>query len=274
MDVRLVQEKAGGVREGEERGSVFVRVFLANRKREQLHPHFLRFVWRLAALSPTQTTVPPHTHTHTHTHTTHTHHPVASLSGDPQSAMGLFSRAAPSSGRLLFESDGGELRVNGRRLFLKGVNMFGFETDSYNFHGLWCASVTRLLDFVQEHKLNALRVPFSAELALGLDTIRPSNIDFAQNPHLQGLTAGQQLDSIVDVCAERGLLIMLDMHHVPKAATGISNLWYDEGAGVEQGEALVIEAWTAMARRFGERWNVFAADLVSLLMCVERRREA
>ena len=192
--------------------------------------------------------------------------------------MGLFSRGAPAAsspgGFPVFESDGGELRVNGRRLYLNGANWFGFETDSYTFHGLWCASVTRLLDFVQEHKFNALRVPFSAELALGLDTIRPTNIDFSQNPHLQGLTAGQQLDSIFDAAAERGLLIMLDMHHVPNAATGISNLWYDENGGVEKGEALVIEAWTAMARRFGDKWNVFAADLVSGLMCVERRRVA
>ena len=52
--------------------------------------------------------------------------------------MGLFSRSsAPApGGRPAFASDGGELRVNGRRLFLKGVNFFGFETDSYTLHGL------------------------------------------------------------------------------------------------------------------------------------------
>ena len=55
--------------------------------------------------------------------------------------MGLFSRtpappAGGAGGRPVFESDGGELRVNGGRLHLKGVNFFGFETDSYTLHGL------------------------------------------------------------------------------------------------------------------------------------------
>jgi hypothetical protein len=50
-----------------------------------------------------------------------------------------------------------------------------------------------LLDFTAQH-FNAIRLPFSAELALNLDARRPGNIDYGANPDLQGLTTGQVMD--------------------------------------------------------------------------------
>jgi hypothetical protein len=38
---------------------------------------------------------------------------------------------------LAWRSEGGQLTVNGRRFHLKGVNYFGFETDTRYPHGLW-----------------------------------------------------------------------------------------------------------------------------------------
>ena len=42
---------------------------------------------------------------------------------------------------------------------------------------------------------NAIRMPFSAELALDLDGLRPDNINYGATPELQGMTTGQVMDT-------------------------------------------------------------------------------
>ena len=123
-------------------------------------------------------------------------------------------------------------------------------------------SVDHLLGVCAENEFNAVRLPVSAELALGLDTILPADgINFDVNPGIKGKTAGQMLDAVIDGCASRGILVLLDMHHVPTAAAGITDLWYHEADGVERGEKVVAAAWTALARRYASRWNLLGADL-------------
>lgn len=56
-----------------------------------------------------------------------------------------------------------------------------------------CANLNRLLDFTAQH-FNAVRMPFSCELALNMDNRRPGNIDYSANPELEGLTTGQVVD--------------------------------------------------------------------------------
>ena len=68
-------------------------------------------------------------------------------------------------------------------------------------HGLWCKPFSSMLDFVAENGFNALRIPVSGELIEGFDSIRPTNIDFSQNPELKGTTAGQQLDFCIKEAA-------------------------------------------------------------------------
>lgn len=53
-----------------------------------------------------------------------------------------------------------------------------------------------LLDFVAQHNFNAIRLPFSAELALNMDNRKPGNIDYSANPELKGLTTGQVVDRL------------------------------------------------------------------------------
>lgn len=57
-----------------------------------------------------------------------------------------------------------------------------------------CANMNTLLDFTAQHGFNAIRLPFSADLALNMDARQPGNIDYSANPDLQGLTAGQVMD--------------------------------------------------------------------------------
>jgi chitinase len=53
--------------------------------------------------------------------------------------------------------------------------------------------MNNLLDFTAKH-FNSIRLPFSAELALNMDSRKPGNIDYAANPELKGLTSGQVMD--------------------------------------------------------------------------------
>jgi endoglucanase len=113
-----------------------------------------------------------------------------------------------------------------------------------------------ILDFVAGAGFNGLRLPFSVQLVEELDTARPTNLG-AGNEALAGLTAGAQVDAVVAAAAARGILIMLDCHHMEAKPSAIPELWYTE----EYGEARVTAAWQALARRYRTAWNVFAADL-------------
>eukprot|EP00878_Enallax_costatus_P013005 GHUV01013588.1.p1 GENE.GHUV01013588.1~~GHUV01013588.1.p1 ORF type:complete len:366 (+),score=118.90 GHUV01013588.1:2049-3146(+) len=143
-----------------------------------------------------------------------------------------------------------------QRVSIKGVNWFGFETADFALHGLWCVNMNTLLDFTAQHGFNAIRLPFSAELALNMDARQPGNIDYSANPELQGLTTGQVMDRFVQECARRGLLVLLDLHRL-SAAKEIPELWYDE----QYPEAAVMKAWRTILLRYASCWNVFGADL-------------
>jgi endoglucanase len=157
-----------------------------------------------------------------------------------------------------FFARNGSLFQGNQKITIKGTNFFGLETETYCLHGLWSVSLASILDFVQANGFNALRIPFSAEIALGLDTIKCKSINTFANPDLVDCTAGQLFDKLVDECAKRGILVMPDLHRL--VGTGkITELWYDNAQGYS--EAVIIQAWTNLLRRYRSRPNVFAADL-------------
>lgn len=93
----------------------------------------------------------------------------------------------------LFSRNGGIFDEKGERVSIKGVNWFGFETHNFALHGLWSVNMEETLDTAAQH-FNAIRMPFSCELALDLDGKRPDNINYGANPGLEGLTTGQVMD--------------------------------------------------------------------------------
>lgn len=150
----------------------------------------------------------------------------------------------------------GSIFFGDRKITIKGANWFGFETEVYGLHGLWSVSLESVLDFLQANGFNALRVPFSAEVALGLDELKCKAVDASTNPALVGCTAGQMLDRLVQECGRRGILVMPDLHRF--VGTGnITELWYDASFP----ETRVIEAWSRIVRRYLAYPNVFAVDL-------------
>lgn len=135
----------------------------------------------------------------------------------------------------------------------------GLETADFAPHGLWTQEpLLKQLDQIAGPScgFNALRIPFSCELALNLDARFPTNIDYGANPQLKGLSSGAVLDYLVSECAKRGIVILLDMHRM-EAAGDIPELWYSP----KHPESAVATAWRLMAKRYAPCWNVIGADL-------------
>lgn len=73
------------------------------------------------------------------------------------------------------------------------AGQYACSTGHYDFLSCRCKNMQELLDFTAQH-FNAIRMPFSAELALNMEQRTPGNIDYAANPDLAGLTTGQVMD--------------------------------------------------------------------------------
>jgi aryl-phospho-beta-D-glucosidase BglC (GH1 family) len=108
----------------------------------------------------------------------------------------------------------------------QGINWFGLETDDFALHGLWSVNLLKTLDFVAQH-FNAVRLPFSAELALNMEQRRPGNINYDANPELRDLTTGQVMDRYLLVthtptwllAAVQSVTLHICMHqHAPPGA--------------------------------------------------------
>lgn len=57
--------------------------------------------------------------------------------------------------------------------------------------------MSTILDWLASQQFNALRIPFSAELAEAPEARVPTNINYGANPELQGMTSGQVMDRCV-----------------------------------------------------------------------------
>lgn len=155
-----------------------------------------------------------------------------------------------------FESKNGALYANGSKIRIKGANWFGMETNEFALHGLWSVPMENILDMCVANNINALRLPFSAQFALGLDSIKCTSINLGANPSMAGFTAGQMFDAVCEACLRRNILVMPDMHRLVGAA-GITNIWYDS----EYTEAKIIQGWLNIVERARRFPNVFAMDL-------------
>jgi endoglucanase len=157
--------------------------------------------------------------------------------------------------QLMWSTVNGKIMVNGQPLVLKGLNYFGFETETYAPHGLWSYSLDNILDFVKNNNFNAIRFPFAMDMVRNNPT-KP-NVDCNANPTICHLNALDLMNAVIDKCAERGILVMLDNQMLIHNA-GIPELWYDNG---DYSEATVMATWDILLSRFGTKWNFFAIDL-------------
>lgn len=144
----------------------------------------------------------------------------------------------------------------GHSVQIAGVNWFGFESSTFAPHGLWTRGYKDMMDQMVDLGFNTIRLPFSSEMLH--TTAAPNGIDFGKNPDLQGLSALQIMDKIVDYAGEIGLKIILD-HHRSNAGAGTSEngLWYNS----QYTQAAWINDWKMLAARYADDPAVIGADL-------------
>lgn len=141
----------------------------------------------------------------------------------------------------------------GRRIQITGVSWFGFETDTLAPHGLNCRNWKSLLDQVTDLGFNTIRLPYSNDvLRPGAE---PKNIDYHLNPDLEGLTALELMDRIIQGARDRGLKVILDRHR--PESWGQSSLWYTDRVSEKQW----IDGWRALAARYLGNDTVIGVDL-------------
>ena len=160
---------------------------------------------------------------------------------------------------LVWESKNHKIYVNGVEFRMKGLSWFGFDSDTFIVHGLasWAGgnSYSKILDWIADNNFNAIRLPFSAEAILTNPTIDSSQYNGAGNSIFNGKKVLQAMDIIIDAAATRGILMMLDLHSRWKNqyTNGFDDLGdYTQTAG---------KVWKILAQRYGNRWNIFMADL-------------
>ncbi len=136
---------------------------------------------------------------------------------------------------------------------MAGVNWFGFETDNNVPDGLGARRLSEILDLIAQLGYNVIRLPYSNRI---LDPkTQPHGINPNLNPDLEGLSALQVMDRIVEEAGTRDLRIILDRHcPTPNDRT---SLWYTDSVPEEQW----IADWVSLARRYRENDTVIGADL-------------
>ena len=146
--------------------------------------------------------------------------------------------------------------ASGHPFQIEGVNWFGFESSTLAPHGLWTRCYKDMMSQMKDLGFNSVRLPFSSDTLHSSD--KPNGIDFAKNPDLQGLSALQVMDKIVDYAGQVGLKVILD-HHRSESGAGTSGngLWYD----AQHSQAQWISDWQMLATRYANDPTVIGGDL-------------
>jgi len=154
---------------------------------------------------------------------------------------------------LAYSVSGGRIvDASGKTVQLRGLNWFGFETDTLSPHGLWARNWKEQLDHMQQLGVNALRVPLCPEAIHGGAV---KGIDAKLNPDLVGKNSAELLDTFVAELDRRRMYVLLD-HHRPDCS-GQSELWYTE----TYPESTWIKDLTTLAERYRDVRHVIGIDL-------------
>jgi endoglucanase len=150
--------------------------------------------------------------------------------------------------------------VNGRAVWLTGVNWFGFNTSERVFHGLWSAHFPSLMTAMANRGVNILRVPISVQLILEwkAGTFGTVNVNTFANPELLNLNSLQIFDRTLELAQANGMKVLLDMHSAEADNSGhVYPLW-THGVFTETD---FYNAWTWIAERYKNNDTLVAYDL-------------
>jgi endoglucanase len=151
------------------------------------------------------------------------------------------------------------LDANNQRFKLAGVSWYGGESPDLVPLGLDHADVNDIARLIRQLGFNSVRLPWAMQLYEENPAIPDAML--SANPALQGKTALEVFDAVVDALAGQGLVVVLDNHRSRgdwccDTAHG-DGLWHT----VAYPETSFIADWQAMAARYQSQPAVIGADL-------------
>ena len=149
---------------------------------------------------------------------------------------------------------------NGKRVWLTGVNWFGYNTGTNTFDGLWNSQLEPSVKAIADHGFNLIRVPISAELInqWAAGEYPKANYNNAYNTALNGMNSLEIFEYFLKLAEENGIKVMPDIHSAETNASGHNvNLWYTSKVSVEE----FYSALEWMADRYKNNDTIIAYDL-------------
>lgn len=176
--------------------------------------------------------------------------------------------ADPADGLLpsgyLSTSGGQIVDSKSRPVRIAAVGWPGGDNDAFVPIGLNAVNYRKTIGDIKILGFNTIRLPWcdmwvgAHASAMPMKTRQYVAIDVQHNPELQGLTALQVTDRIIEQAGSVGLKIILD-HHNNDCQSGqqTNGLWFDRNISVEQFE----QNWLDLARRYRNNDTVIGFDL-------------
>ena len=149
---------------------------------------------------------------------------------------------------------------DGKRVWLTGVNWFGYNTGTNTFDGLWNSQLEPSVKAIADHGFNLIRVPISAELInqWAAGEYPKANYNNAYNTALNSMNSLEIFDYFLKLAEENGIKVMPDIHSAETNASGHNvNLWYTSKVSAED----FYSALEWMAERYKDNDTIIAYDL-------------
>ena len=149
---------------------------------------------------------------------------------------------------------------DGREVWLKGVNWFGYNTGDNALGGLEQCSLKDMISQISERGFNFMRIPVSCEILLQWMNGEYPNARFSPslNPELKGLNSLEIFDLTLDTLKEHGIRVMIDIHSAETGLMGhIRPLWYTEKID----ESMYLKALSWTAARYAASGKIAAYDI-------------
>ena len=152
------------------------------------------------------------------------------------------------------------LDKDGKKVWLTGLNWFGYNTGTNTFDGLWNSQLAPTVKAIADHGFNLIRVPISAELInqWAAGEYPRANYNNAYNTELNSMNSQEIFDYFLALAEENGIKVMPDIHSAETNASGHNvNLWYTDKVKVND----YYHALEWMAARYKDNDTIIAFDL-------------
>jgi endoglucanase len=149
--------------------------------------------------------------------------------------------------------------ADNHRFKLAGVSWYGGESEDLVPLGLDHADVDAIAALIKRFGFNSVRIPWALQMFEQNPVVAAPLL--SANPALQGKTALEVLDAVIDALARQGLVVILDNHR--SRGDWCCDTYHGDGLWhtAQYPESNWIADWQGMVDRYKSQPAVVAADL-------------